>query len=151
MNNQLWEEASEHMRDLATKALWVIIGAVQKDFVSYPADERTACALVACSCSLAVSPTSGPRQLEIVSRLSALAALCGQEHPSVQLQLARLVLALRAACFHEAAVWGSSRLAGGLLLSDCMMRQLEVTAQCPSLSQLLIPIETLERSIRYDS
>ena len=143
VNHRLWGDASDHVSDQALNALLLIITTVQSGPGSYP-DERTACALVACSCSLAISPKAGPRQLEGASHLSAVAALSNL--PSVHLQLSRFILALRAACFHEISNWGSVRVASVLLLSDCMMRQLAVTANCPNLCKLLVP--NLEQSIR---
>ena len=84
-------------RNLALQTLLFVLAIVQQRGAAAP-DERTASTLLAMACSLAVALGSGPRQLEGASRLAAVAAAC--DKAPVQLQLARLVLALRAACFH---------------------------------------------------
>ena len=97
--------ASKASQHLALSILTIVLEAVAKrggqsssgDWTGSP-DERTASMLLAMACSLAISPQSGPRQVEGASRLSAIAATCAKA--PVQLQIARIVLALRAACFH---------------------------------------------------
>ena len=55
----------------------------------------------------------------------------------------------------ESNTWGGVRVAAGLMLSDCILQQLQITAQCPALSQLPVPGDvlqnTLEGNIRLDS
>ncbi|GAX72888.1 hypothetical protein CEUSTIGMA_g343.t1 [Chlamydomonas eustigma] len=107
-------------------------------------DERTALSLLSMACALACEGAAGPKELEGASWLTAAAATCLSPH--VQLQLARLLLALRGMfLLKETSSWSSVRVSGGLLLAECMLQQLRLSARCTLLSQLLVPGQVLEQ------
>ena len=117
-------------RSLALKTLLDVVGSAASG--SSWIEEGHGFILISIARTLATSSSSGPRELEgaswltasVSSGIVASSSIASKQVAEAVLELARLAITLREDCLSPASKWSATRRCGGLLLSECLLQQL---------------------------